>query len=135
MVRLSKDHKPENEVDRIKQKGGFVSDKRVNGTLAVSRAFGDFYLEELIICEPTVATYKFPSEPDAFILLCCDGVWDEIDDEQACSVILDHTTSPALEDFFRACTALRYEICISRHNCLMHLGIIRIVWAAQITSV
>ena len=43
-VNLSDDHKPMDEVekDRIEKAKGFVEDKRVNGTLAVARAIGDF---------------------------------------------------------------------------------------------
>ena len=43
-VDLSKDHKPELPEDRqrIMKAGGQVVDGRVNGSLALSRAFGDF---------------------------------------------------------------------------------------------
>src|SRR3989338_8161357 len=43
-VQLSEDHKPSNkeEKQRIEKNGGIVSLGRVNGALAVSRAFGDF---------------------------------------------------------------------------------------------
>lgn len=43
-VELSKDHKPDDvaEKRRIQNAGGFVEEGRVNGTLALSRALGDF---------------------------------------------------------------------------------------------
>lgn len=43
-VDLSKDHKPDNpgERSRIVKSGGEVIEGRVNGMLALSRAFGDF---------------------------------------------------------------------------------------------
>lgn len=117
--RLSEDHKPQTEVARIRQKGGtqrykravlnfvgWVFDNRVNGSLGVSRAFGDFFLDQLVICEPTTSEFKIPSNKDCFVLLCCDGVWDELDDSQACSVVLDYVKKTG--SYHAAAEALRY---------------------------
>jgi serine/threonine protein phosphatase PrpC len=43
-VPLSYDHKPGNQIEvaRIKKANHFVEDDRVDGNLALSRAFGDF---------------------------------------------------------------------------------------------
>lgn len=43
-VPLSTDHKPDvpTEKNRIEKAGGFVKLGRVNGTLSLSRSFGDF---------------------------------------------------------------------------------------------
>ena len=43
-VALSEDHKPDNpdEVKRIEKANHMVEDSRVDGNLALSRAFGDF---------------------------------------------------------------------------------------------
>ena len=48
VVELSKDHKPGNteEEARINAAGHFVSDDRVDGNLALSRAFGDFQYKD-----------------------------------------------------------------------------------------
>ena len=44
VVALSEDHKPDNEIEikRIKAAKHWVEDSRVDGNLALSRAFGDF---------------------------------------------------------------------------------------------
>jgi len=43
LVKMSKDHKPDNEIERqrITDAGGFISDGRVNANLNLSRALGD----------------------------------------------------------------------------------------------
>lgn len=47
-IPLSEDHKPDNpgETERINNAKHFVESKRVDGNLALSRAFGDFYLKD-----------------------------------------------------------------------------------------
>ena len=63
------DHKPEleGERERIEKAGGTVILNRVNGTLAVSRALGDYdfkaltslpVMEQLVITEPAVDIVK-----------------------------------------------------------------------------
>jgi serine/threonine protein phosphatase PrpC len=52
-VRLnSVTHKPteEKEVMRIQENGGYVAAGRVNGSLAISRAIGDYYLKKYGVC-------------------------------------------------------------------------------------
>jgi len=74
-------HKPkfESERQRIEQKGGFVTEVnglfRVNGLLAVSRAFGDLQLKSVVTAEPELASYKFKGDEN-YLLLACDGLWD-----------------------------------------------------------
>ena len=48
VVALSEDHKPDNkeELDRIMKANHFVEDSRVDGNLALSRAFGDFQYKD-----------------------------------------------------------------------------------------
>jgi len=45
---LSEDHKPDNagELARIEKAGHHVEDSRVDGNLALSRAFGDFQYKD-----------------------------------------------------------------------------------------
>lgn len=47
-IALSEDHKPDNELEknRIDKAGHMVEDNRVDGNLALSRAFGDFQYKD-----------------------------------------------------------------------------------------
>lgn len=49
VIELSEDHKPDNELEekRIQAANHFVSDQRVDGNLALSRAFGDFQYKDM----------------------------------------------------------------------------------------
>ncbi|KAF9190907.1 Protein phosphatase 2C 2 [Haplosporangium sp. Z 767] len=85
-VVMSHDHKPVNreESRRIVAAGGFVESGRVNGSLALSRALGDFEFkmnatlgpeDQIVTANPTVKKQKLSSD-DEFIVLACDGIWD-----------------------------------------------------------
>ena len=77
------DHKPgdENETFRIKNSGGYVERNRVNGILAVSRAFGDSdfkrktddYGDYTVSSTPDIRHVRLES---GYVVIGCDGVWD-----------------------------------------------------------
>jgi len=80
----TKDHKPtdDDERDRIVRAGGLVMTQRINGSLAVSRALGDFDYktdqnrlptEQLVSPEPDVTCLKRDPD-DQYICLACDGI-------------------------------------------------------------
>lgn len=97
------DHKPDNlgELVRIHSNGGFVMNNRVNGILALSRAFGDFNFKMhssilngggpagarsgdrlmaspekyQVIAIPDIIIHQLTPE-DEFLVLACDGIWD-----------------------------------------------------------
>ncbi|GAB5355227.1 hypothetical protein AAMO2058_000187700 [Amorphochlora amoebiformis] len=79
VVPLSQQHTPSNEKElaRIKRLGGFVLKNRINGELAVSRAFGDtqFKLDGGLTVIPDVRHVRFRPR-DSFVLLGCDGLFD-----------------------------------------------------------
>lgn len=97
VVFYTEDHKPFNprEKERIQNAGGSVTLQRVNGSLAVSRALGDFdfkevdwrpQTEQLVSPEPEV--YELERTPeDEFLILACDGVWDAIGNEELCAFV------------------------------------------------
>ncbi len=77
-VALSQDQNPTrpDEFERIKNAGGFVRDNRVGGTLAVSRAFGDFVLKSVgLIATPEIEHTEIQPE-DEFLILTCDGIFE-----------------------------------------------------------
>ncbi|XP_062980050.1 protein phosphatase 1B isoform X1 [Elgaria multicarinata webbii] len=93
----TQDHKPCNprEKERIQNAGGSVMIQRVNGSLAVSRALGDYDYkcvdgkgptEQLVSPEPEV--YEIVrAEEDEFIVLACDGIWDVMSNEELCEFV------------------------------------------------
>lgn len=84
-VALSHDHKPDNpdETARIVANGGYVRDNRVNGVLAVSRAFGDFELKPLVSCVPDFEIHQRNQDVNDFIIVACDGLWDAFSNQDA----------------------------------------------------
>ena len=93
MKEMSFDHKPYNQLERtrIEKAGGSVEFKRVDGDLAVSRAFGDFQYktspelppeEQKVSPEPEIIIHD-RSDADEFLLLACDGLWDVMSNSEA----------------------------------------------------
>lgn len=91
------DHKPVNpiEKERIEKAGGSVMIQRVNGSLAVSRALGDFEYknvegmgpcEQLVSPEPEIFVQDRSPE-DEFLVLACDGIWDVMSNEELCDFV------------------------------------------------
>lgn len=98
---LSFDHKPSEVPERLRigEFGGLVKGKRVNGDLAVSRAFGDFGYkdnhhasdgtytsrvasQQKVIVSPDFVVYPRNDSQDEFIILACDGIWDVASNKQ-----------------------------------------------------
>ena len=96
-VALSEDHKPDNELERkrIEAAGGSVSESRVNGNLALSRALGDFeyklnksksYKEQMVTCLPEI-TKNERQRSDKFVVIACDGIWDCLSNQQCVDLV------------------------------------------------
>ena len=113
MAKQTLDHKPDvdKEKERILAAKSQVFMRRVNGTLAVSRAFGDFEYKEIYIAqgeeerkkeEEKVKTetplernsrFAVSAVPDVeirkldgnefVVTVACDGVWDMLNNEEA----------------------------------------------------
>ncbi|KAI4333941.1 hypothetical protein L6164_018689 [Bauhinia variegata] len=84
---LSVDHEPSKEKRDIEKRGGFVSNipgdvPRVDGQLAVARAFGDKSLKMHLSSEPHVVTERI-SENVEFLILASDGIWKVMSNQEA----------------------------------------------------
>ncbi|XP_004573383.2 protein phosphatase, Mg2+/Mn2+ dependent, 1Nb (putative) isoform X1 [Maylandia zebra] len=118
----TEDHKPYSplEKERIESAGGSVSLQRINGSLAVSRALGDFGYkgaenrtpsQQMVSPEPEVCVVE-RSPADEFLVLACDGVWDTISNEELCAFIHNR---------LRVCTDLR-DVCTQVIDLCLYKG-------------
>lgn len=116
----TKDHKPYNasEKDRIERAGGTVMMQRVNGSLAVSRALGDFDYkrctdlkpsEQLVSPEPDIEVNE-RQDTDEFLFLACDGIFDVMSNEEVIDYISRQLTLTSNLD----------EICSSLLDLCLH---------------
>ncbi|KAJ8385023.1 hypothetical protein AAFF_G00195530 [Aldrovandia affinis] len=115
----TEDHKPVNprEKERIQNAGGSVTLQRVNGSLAVSRALGDFgfkevewrtQTEQLVSPEPEVFELE-RSPDDEFLILACDGVWDAMSNEELCEFV--RSRLQVCDDLREVCTQV-IDLCL-----------------------
>jgi len=86
-IRLTHDHKPESpfEKQRIEKLGGFIRNGRVQGALAISRAFGDSFAGNLVSAEPYISVTHLTRE-DEFLIVACDGLFDIFMDNVAVEI-------------------------------------------------
>lgn len=97
VVELSHDHKPTLPAERarIEGAGGRVVVGRVDGSLAMSRALGDFELKDLsmaqhlqkVSAEPEIVVRRREAASDEMLVVACDGVWDVMSSEQCCACL------------------------------------------------
>ncbi|XP_020589664.1 probable protein phosphatase 2C 62 [Phalaenopsis equestris] len=88
---LSIDHEPSEEREIIEKKGGFVSKipgdvPRVDGQLAVARAFGDRSLKVHLSSEPYVNEEIIDDETD-YLVLASDGLWKVMSNQEVIDAI------------------------------------------------
>lgn len=84
------DHEPNMERGSIEGRGGFVSNlpgdvPRVNGQLAVSRAFGDKSLKSHLRSDPDIRFTDTGSDTE-LLILASDGLWKVMSNEEAVSL-------------------------------------------------
>lgn len=133
----TEDHKPLNpkERKRIIEAGGVASD-RINGSLAVSRALGDFEFkkdrlrgpyEQLVSPQPEVTVIERHQQFDEFLILACDGIWDVMENDQICDYVRYMLkVEPSLETI---CSSI-LEICL-RKGSRDNMSVIIIVFNSE----
>ncbi|OBA25470.1 protein phosphatase type 2C [Hanseniaspora valbyensis NRRL Y-1626] len=98
-LRLTYDHKASDamECKRVESIGGLVIKNRVNGMLAVTRSIGDKFFDSLVISNPFTTKIELTSK-DEFMIIACDGLWDVMEDQEACDFIVENelTTDPQM---------------------------------------
>eukprot|EP01118_Nematostelium_gracile_P009758 TRINITY_DN3295_c0_g1_i3.p1 TRINITY_DN3295_c0_g1~~TRINITY_DN3295_c0_g1_i3.p1 ORF type:complete len:184 (-),score=51.97 TRINITY_DN3295_c0_g1_i3:1-552(-) len=95
-ILISKKHRPteREEMMRIIEAGGYVDNGRVQGSLEVSRAFGDIDLKwphccgtnDFVIARPFVN--ELDVEEGDVVILACDGLWDVMSYEEVIEFIV-----------------------------------------------
>ncbi|XP_027331757.1 probable protein phosphatase 2C 10 isoform X1 [Abrus precatorius] len=89
-VQMTTEHEPNRERGSIENKGGFVSYvpgdvPRVNGQLAVSRAFGDKSLKSHLRSDPDVQSTDVDVDID-ILILASDGLWKVMPNQEAVDI-------------------------------------------------
>ncbi|KAK9989089.1 hypothetical protein SO802_029328 [Lithocarpus litseifolius] len=89
-IQMTIDHEPNTERCSIEDRGGFVSNMpgdvaRVNGQLAVSRAFGDKNLKTHLRSDPDVQNADVDSDTD-ILVLASDGLWKVMANQEAVDI-------------------------------------------------
>ncbi|CAN4092475.1 unnamed protein product [Withania somnifera] len=89
-IQMTIDHEPNTERGSIEDRGGFVSNMpgdvaRVNGQLAVSRAFGDKSLKSHLRSDPDILDMHIDVNCDVLIL-ASDGLWKVMSNQEAVDV-------------------------------------------------
>ncbi|KAL3504744.1 hypothetical protein ACH5RR_034585 [Cinchona calisaya] len=90
VIQMTIDHEPSTERDSIENKGGFVSSMpgdvpRVNGQLAVSRAFGDRSLKSHLRSDPDILDMNIDVNCD-ILVLASDGIWKVMTNQDAVNI-------------------------------------------------
>lgn len=110
VLKETMDHKPNGveEKARIQRAGGFVANfgvGRVDGVLAVSRAFGDMslkvnddgvYMGENAKVSPEPTIYKCTPPAGSTLVLACDGLWDVMNNQEVAKMVASGRTSEQL---------------------------------------
>jgi serine/threonine protein phosphatase PrpC len=104
-IQITKDHSPTDPIEKkyIYDHGGFVENKRVNGSLAMSRAIGDLHLSQYISPIPDI--YQYDNIHNIkFIVQASDGLFESLENQTIIDMILNKdSTDSVLLNILNAC--------------------------------
>ncbi|XP_078432686.1 protein phosphatase 2C family protein isoform X2 [Wolffia australiana] len=92
VIQMTVDHEPGAERGAIENRGGFVSNlpgdvPRVNGQLAVSRAFGDKSLKSHLRSDPDIHFEDINNQTE-LLILASDGLWKVMSNEESLNIAI-----------------------------------------------
>ncbi|CAN0911591.1 Probable protein phosphatase 2C 28 [Linum grandiflorum] len=93
---ISVDHEPEKERELVENRGGVWETgniPRVDGELAMSRAFGDADLKDHISSDPDLKIVRVDPSASDLIILASDGIWKVMSNQDAYECI-KHVEDP-----------------------------------------
>ena len=96
-IPLSEDQKVScaHERARAESKGAVILNGRVNGQLAVTRAFGDLSLRDVGAIDAVPAVTRAYAAAGDRVVLCSDGVFDKLSNEMVVATVRATQTATA----------------------------------------
>jgi serine/threonine protein phosphatase PrpC len=107
------------------QAGGFIAEGRVNGSLNLSRAFGDMEFkrssnlspaQQMITANPEVRTLQL-QRGDEFLILACDGIWDVLTNQAVSPSLFVSSPSLVARVVCRLCLEIKRGLDMHAHEC------------------
>lgn len=96
VFQLTQDHDIDfpGERSRIHDLGGFIMRdelgcERVMGVLNMTRSLGDWHLRPHVSAQPCVSQHALSDDPEDFLVIATDGLWDVISNSEACRIVLE----------------------------------------------
>jgi serine/threonine protein phosphatase PrpC len=110
-IQLSRDHRPTDpeEMKRIEESGGKVIGGRLQGELALSRAFGDYRFKidsPLLTCDPEIREFSLTADVE-YIVVACDGLYETFENNEVIEFInhqLSNYPSKTMNEIAKALT-------------------------------
>ncbi|KAL7719928.1 Leucine-rich repeat containing protein [Entamoeba marina] len=96
ILTLNEDHTIVNadELQRVRSADGFIEKAKVNGEIVLTRTLGDLHCADVVECTPHISCYERAVD-DVCVVLCCDGVFDVLSNEEVGEICRKKSNEPA----------------------------------------